>query len=100
MEQIERITYYEALLRKAETALREYEEGKERVLALSEEIGELDAYLGSEAWKQDFLDDEEGKLPADLPRGVLSEDGIYDVVTAFREIAEEAAETAAEEVTD
>ena len=98
MEQIERIAYYEALLRKAETALQEYEKAKERVLALSAEIGELDAYLGSDAWKQDFLDDEEGRLPADLPRGVLSEDGIYNVVTAFREIADETAETAADEI--
>ncbi len=86
MDQIERITYYESLLRTAETALREYEDAKDRVLALSEEIGELDRYLGSKAWKQDFEDDENGKLPADLPRGVLSEDGIYNAVTAFRKI--------------
>ena len=29
-------------------------------------------------WKKDFEDDEAGKLPRDLKRGVLSEDGIYD----------------------
>ena len=97
MDQIERITYYESLLRTAETALREYEDAKDRVLALSEEIGELDRYLGSEAWKQDVEDDENGKLPADLTRGVLSEDGIYNAVTAFRKIREEGEEKGAEE---
>lgn len=36
-------------------------------------------------WRADFEADEEGELPADLPRGVLSEDGIYNVLTEYVE---------------
>ena len=31
-------------------------------------------------WKEDFEADEKGKLPKDLKRGVLSEDGIYNML--------------------
>ena len=34
----------------------------------------------------DFEADEEGKLPADLKRGVLSEDAVYDLITEHREL--------------
>ena len=39
--------------------------------------------------KEDFKDfelDEEGKLPADLKRGVLSEDGIYNLLERNSEL--------------
>ena len=35
---------------------------------------------------QDYADDEAGKLPRDLKRGVLSEDGVYDLITENREL--------------
>jgi hypothetical protein len=37
-------------------------------------------------WKQDFAADEAGKLPSDLKRGVLSEDGIWNLLSDYREI--------------
>ena len=40
----------------------------------------LSDYYGSPAWKRDFAADEAGHLPKDLKRGVLSEDGIYDLL--------------------
>ncbi len=43
-------------------------------------IQELEDYYTSDLWKADFALDEEGKLPTDLPRGVLSEDGIYNLL--------------------
>ncbi len=43
-------------------------------------IQELEAYYTSPQWKEDFAMDEAGKLPTDLKRGVLSEDGIYNVL--------------------
>ena len=33
-------------------------------------------------------DDEAGRLPADLKRGVLSEDGIWNLLTDCRELAD------------
>ena len=43
----------------------------------------LGAYYASDVWKEDFAADEAGLLPQDLPRGVLSEDGIYNALTGF-----------------
>ena len=40
----------------------------------------LAEYYGSDEWKQDFADDEKGLLPSDLKRGVLSEDGLWNVL--------------------
>ena len=42
-------------------------------------ISELEAYYESIKWRKDFENDESGLLPKKLPRGVLSEDGIYSV---------------------
>ena len=65
--QIERISRYENIMQMAEN-------GSEELLrALSD-------YYGSPAWKRDLASDEAGLLPKDLKRGVLSEDGIYDLL--------------------
>ena len=40
----------------------------------------LEEYYSSKLWQKDFRDDERGILPKDLPRGVLSEDGIYNAL--------------------
>ena len=39
-------------------------------------------------WKEDFEADEAGKFPDDLPRGVLSEDGIYNLLEQNDELWE------------
>lgn len=52
------------------------------------EIERLEAYYTGDAWKTDFTLDEEGKLPDDLKRGVLSEDGIYDLLERNKELRE------------
>lgn len=54
-------------------ALDEYE-------AAQEALRELEAYYGSEEWKQDFADDEAGRLPHSLKRGVLSEDAVWNLL--------------------
>jgi len=54
--------------------------------AVKEEVAELSKYYGSELWKQDFAADEAGKLPPDLKRGVLSEDGIWNLLSDYREM--------------
>ena len=83
-KQIERIERYERIMDEAEQMLRyrSYDDAKE----LRDRIDELKAYYGSDEWKQDFADDEAGKLPMDMKRGVLSEDGIYDLLERYTEI--------------
>ena len=47
---------------------------------LQEKIEILIQYYESEQWKNDYSADERGELPADLKRGVLSEDGVYNLL--------------------
>lgn len=54
--------------------------------AAREDAEALAAYLESPSWRTDFEADERGELPAELPRGVLSEDGIYNALERLREL--------------
>ena len=49
----------------------------------AEDVRALDRYYRSELWRLDFEADEAGLLPPDLPRGVLSEDGIYNALADY-----------------
>lgn len=49
-------------------------------------IQELETYYTSPQWKDDFAMDEEGKVPKKLRRGVLSEDGIYNMLERNKEM--------------
>ena len=53
---------------------------------LKENVAILDEYYGSELWKQDLADDEAGRFPKDLKRGVLSEDGIWNLLSDYRDL--------------
>ncbi len=44
------------------------------------DIRTLDEYYGSDEWKADLAADEAGLLPPTLKRGVLSEDGIWNLL--------------------
>ena len=48
-------------------------------------MNELVSYYTSAEWKQDLEADEAGLLPQKLPRGVLSEDGIYNLLEEYKE---------------
>ncbi len=44
------------------------------------DIQKLEEYYTGKYWKNDLRLDEEGKLPADLKRGVLAQDSIHDLL--------------------
>ena len=46
-----------------------------------EDLAVLETYYTGKDWKTDFALDEAGLLPANLKRGVLSEDGIYNLLS-------------------
>ena len=81
MEQIERIRHYETLLDRIAPVLENLEEALDAFDGIQDDVKELSAYYEDDDWREDFEADEAGKLPADLKRGVLSEDGIYDVLS-------------------
>ena len=55
---------------------------------IREDVRILDEYYRSPLWRSDFEADEAGKLPKELSRGVLSEDGIFNVLEAYQETGE------------
>ena len=55
---------------------------------VQESVKALEAYYGSKEWKKDFRDDEKGLFPTDLKRGVLSEDGIWNLLEDIRALKE------------
>ena len=85
-QQIARIRKMERHLRTALAAVKRLEGALDKWAAAQEAIAALDEYYGSKAWRQDYADDEAGRLPADLSRGVLSEDGIWNLLTDCQEL--------------
>ena len=86
MEQIERIKHMEKCLDRAAEAVMELSAALEKYAEAQEAIRELKDYLGSEEWKADFEADEEKRLPQDLKRGVLSEDGIWNMLENVQQL--------------
>ena len=88
MKQIERIEHMEQNLERATDALRVLNDALDEYEAVQDALHELDTYYGSDIWKQDFSDDEQGKLPNTLKRGVLSEDALWNVLEDYRTLKE------------
>ena len=82
--QIERIKWMEQRFNNAMAAIKDG--SADSLKAIKEDVAELSKYYGSELWKQDFAADEAGILPPDLKRGVLSEDGVWNLLSDYREI--------------
>ena len=88
MTRIERITHMESLLDKSTEVINRLEQALKEFAALQPDIAELEAYYTSPQWRKDFEADEAGKLPKDLKRGVLSEDGIWNVLNEYKRLME------------
>ena len=86
MEQLARIKQMEQCLDKASVAVMQLSEALDKYVDAQEAIAKLRDYYASEEWKKDFADDEAGRLPKDLKRGVLSEDGIWNLLSDSREL--------------
>ena len=82
-----RIRGMEQRLEEATMAVKGLEEALNRYEAAKDAIAMLSSYLGSENWRQDLSNDEKGLLPHDLKRGVLSEDGIWNLLEDNHELA-------------
>ena len=83
---IERIKLMEERFDRASDAVKRMTEALEAYESVKDDINTLNEYYGSEEWKQDLADDEAGLLPKDLKRGVLSEDGIWDLLSEHTDV--------------
>ena len=85
-EQLQRIRKMERHLARAASALKRLSSALDKYEEAKADIAALASYYGSDEWKQDFAADEAGLLPKNLKRGVLSEDGIWNLLEEHREL--------------
>ena len=76
----------ELRLDRASAAVMELSAALDRYEDAQEAIASLEAYYGSDEWRKDFADDEAGRIPQDLKRGVLSEDAVWNLLSDNRDL--------------
>ncbi len=86
MDRIKRIEEMEKCLDVSAAAIGKLAAALEEYEAAQKSWKKLSDYYGSTRWMSDYEADEAGKLPADLKRGVLSEDTVYDLIIENREL--------------
>ena len=92
-QQISRIRQMERRLVSVTAAVKRLNAALDKWESVQEAIAALDGYYGSDIWRQDFADDEAGRLPDGLKRGVLSEDGIWNLLTDVQDLNRRLQET-------
>lgn len=80
MLQLERIQQAEQTFDQASQLTSQLAAALEQATSLPQLLAELIAYYEGD-WRSDYEADERGELPAGLKRGVLSQDGIYNLLT-------------------
>lgn len=86
IEQVERIKRMELHLERTTNVVKALSDALEGYEAAKKAIDELETYYGSSLWKQDLEADEQGLLPKELKRGVLSQDAIWNVLEELSEV--------------
>ena len=89
MKRIDRIKKYEEIFDRVDIKLNELEKFLNEKEELLKDIEKLKKYYLGKNWLNDFKADEKNLLPKDLKRGVLSEDGIYNLLNKYDELMEE-----------
>ena len=82
----DRITHYEQIMDRIIRVIEQ--DGITPVVyeSVLPELEELEAYYTGPEWQEDYAADEAGLLPEGLKRGVLSQDGISDLLDRFRDL--------------
>ena len=81
MDQLARISEMEERLTRAAESLARLDAALADLTQLRLDAAALSDYYEGPMWRADFDADEQGLLPPDLRRGVLSEDAVYDLLT-------------------
>ena len=80
---IRRIIEMESLYDRISLALHAAGVCPDRLDSIRDDIQALSEYYEGSLWREDFEADEAGLLPPDLKRGVLSEDGVYNLLSEY-----------------
>lgn len=86
---LQRIAAMEAAFDRTSKAVKALDEALDAYETIKVDIERLTEYLESGNWQEDFKADEAGLLPQDLKRGVLSEDGLYNLLSDIVRIDEQ-----------
>ena len=78
-ETVRRVSYMERLMDEVMAARKD--ESRTWPWFRMRQLRVLEDYYENGLWRMDFETDEKGLLPRGLKRGVLSEDGLYDLLT-------------------
>ena len=81
-----RVARNSSKFKRAEDAIKEAEIGIDMLLDAWEDICALNEYLDSGEWQADFEADERGEISKLIPRGVLSEDGLYNALERLQDV--------------
>ena len=85
-ERIRRITEMENRYERISHALHTPGVCPDRLDSIRDDIQALSEYYEGSLWREDFEADEAGLLPQGLKRGVLSEDGVYNLLSDYAEL--------------
>ncbi|MBQ3976915.1 MAG: DUF4298 domain-containing protein [Bacteroidales bacterium] len=77
---ISRITEMEEKFDSLQQSVRALEDAIAQSQDFRDNYKALKKYMDSGKWLKDYEADEKGELPPDLKRGVLSQDGLYDLL--------------------
>jgi len=76
---VERIEHMEKMFDEVKNAF-ENDPNFNKNKTLQKKVSLLTQYMESGQWLRDFELDEKGELPDNLKRGILSEDGLYNLI--------------------
>ena len=86
MDNNERVARVEKMEKIFNILLAAAGEGSDALRDKKHLLSELMAYYEGGVWLSDYEADERGELPAGLKRGVLSQDGVYDLLCNIENI--------------
>ncbi len=87
-DQEKRVVRYEEEFDRCLGIVEKLREAIECFDGISDDIDDLNRYYSNGEWRKDFEDDENGLISRDIKRGVLSEDGLYDLLSLYDEMKE------------
>ena len=85
-DRVERVREMEDASNRVESMVKLVNQGLDRYTQLQKDIDLLRNYMESRQWMEDFEADEAGKFPKDMPRGVLSEDGLFNLLNKVEDV--------------
>lgn len=86
-KQLARIDEYEQILSSSINIISNISKALSEYQHIQPSINKLAKYYGSKEWFDDLKDYDNNKLPKDINAGILSEDGIYNMLLDNEEIA-------------